>query len=224
MTGLWLMRLHSLLSKRVHKPLLPRSNQTYCIIQKNNLEVIAMKVTLAHVPRIASRIAIELNKSGLVTMTSGLEPVAHEAEKIFVESVKKEHELEERVNEMLDDNEDDIEEMLADERQLFYMIKKKLAPEYGVILSYEDRYSDIAHKILDELYEEDLIHFDVTENRIKNVIYNAITGYIASNDEIDDAVMDKIRSYKRRIIPGTEEFDIIHEKLYNEELQKRGLA
>ena len=183
-----------------------------------------MKVTLAHVPRIANRIAIELNKSGLVTMTQGLEPIAHEAEKIFIESVKKEHELEERVNDMLDDNEDDIEEMLADERQLFYMIKKKLAPEFGVILSYEDRYSDIAHKVLDALYEEDLINYDVTENRIKNVIYNAITGYIASNDEIDDAVMDKIRSYKRRIIPGTEEFDIIHEKLYNEELQKRGLA
>jgi len=157
-------------------------------------------------------------------MTSGLEPVAQEAKKIFEESVKKENELESRVNEMLSENEDNIDEMLADERQLFFLIKKKLAPEYGVILSYEDRYSDIAHKILDALYEEDLINYDVTENRIKNIIYNAITGYIASNDEIEDAVMDKIRSYKRRIIPGTEEFDIIHEKLYNEELQKRGLA
>ena len=183
-----------------------------------------MKVTLAHVPRIANRIALELNQSGLVMMTSGLEPVAKAAEKIFEISVKLEHELEERVNDMLDDNEDDIEEQLVDERQLFFMIKKKLAPEFGVILSYEDRYSDIAHKILDELYEEDLINYDVTENRIKNIIYNAITGYISSNDEIDDAVMDKIRSYKRRIIPGTEEFDIIHEKLYHEELQKRGLA
>jgi hypothetical protein len=183
-----------------------------------------MKVTLSHVPRIAQRIAIELNKSGLVTMTRGLDPVAHEAEKILEESVKKEQALEERVNEMLAENEDNIEDMLADERQLFFLIKKKLAPEYGVILSYEDRYSDISHKILDELYEEDLINYEVTENRIKNIIYNAITGYIASNDEIDDAVMEKIRSYKRRIIPGTEEFDIIHEKLYNEELQKRGLA
>lgn len=183
-----------------------------------------MKVTLSHVPRIANRIALELNKSGLVTMTSGLEPVVKEAQTIFEESVKKENELEERVNEMLSENEDNIDEMLADERQLFFLIKKKLAPEYGVILSYEDRYSDIAHKILDALYEEDLINYDVTENRIKNIIYNAITGYIASNDEIEDAVMDKIRSYKRRIIPGTEEFDIIHEKLYNEELQKRGLA
>ena len=183
-----------------------------------------MKVTLSHVPRIAQRIAIELNKSGLVTMTRGLDPVAHEAEKILEESVKKEQALEERVNEMLAENEDNIEDMLADERQLFFLIKKKLAPEYGVILSYEDRYSDLSHKILDELYEEDLINYEVTENRIKNIIYNAITGYIASNDEIDDAVMEKIRSYKRRIIPGTEEFDIIHEKLYNEELQKRGLA
>jgi hypothetical protein len=183
-----------------------------------------MKVTLSHVPRIASRIAIELNKSGLVTMTRGLDPVAHEAQLVLEESVKKEHELEERVNEMLAENEENIEDMLADERQMFFLIKKKLAPEYGVILSYEDRYSDISHKIFDALYEEDLINYEVTESRVKNIIYNAITGYIASNDEIDDAVMEKIRAYKRRIIPGTEEFDIIHEKLYNEELQKRGLA
>jgi len=183
-----------------------------------------MKVTLSHVPRIANRIALELNKSGLVKMTQGLEPVADEARKIFEESVKKENALEERVNEMLDDNEDDIEEQLADERQLFFMIKKKLAPEYDVKLNYEERYSEISHKVLDAIYEEDLVYYDVSENRIKNIIEAAITGYIASNDEIDDAVMDKIRSYKRRIIPGTEEFDIIHEKLYHEELQKRGLA
>lgn len=157
-------------------------------------------------------------------MTRGLDPVAHEAQLVLEESVKKEHELEERVNEMLAENEENIEDMLADERQMFFLIKKKLAPEYGVILSYEDRYSDISHKIFDALYEEDLINYEVTESRVKNIIYNAITGYIASNDEIDDAVMEKIRAYKRRIIPGTEEFDIIHEKLYNEELQKRGLA
>jgi len=193
------------------------------MIQKNIIGLI-MKVTLSHVPRIANRIALELNKSGLVKMTQGLEPVADEARKIFEESVKKENALEERVNEMLDDNEDDIEEQLADERQLFFMIKKKLAPEYDVKLNYEERYSEISHKVLDAIYEEDLVYYDVSENRIKNIIEAAITGYIASNDEIDDAVMDKIRSYKRRIIPGTEEFDIIHEKLYHEELQKRGLA
>jgi uncharacterized protein len=182
-----------------------------------------MKISLKTIPHISNKIAIDLNKSGVVTMTKGLEPIAYEAQKILEENIKQEMALEEKVNEICDDNEEEIEFMLADERQLFFMIKKKLAPEYGVILDYEERYSDISHKVLDELYEEDLIHFDVTENRVKNVIYNAITSFIADASEIEDAVMDKIRSYKRKFIPGTDEFDILHEKLYREEMMKRGM-
>ena len=182
-----------------------------------------MKISLKTIPHISNKIAIDLNKSGVVTMTKGLESVAKEAEKVLEENVKQEMALEEKVDEICEDNEEEIEFMLADERQLFFMIKKKLAPEYGVILNYEERYSDISHKILDELYEEDLIHFDVTENRIKNIIYNAITSFIADTSEIEDAVMDKIRSYKRKFIPGTDEFEILHEKLYREELMKRGM-
>ena len=182
-----------------------------------------MKISLKAIPHISSKIAIDLNLSGVVTMTKGLEAVSKEAEKVLHENVKQEMELEEKVHSICDENEEQIDFMLADERQLFFMIKKKLAPEYGIILNYEERYSDISHKILDELYEEDLIHFDVTENRIKNIIYNAITSFIADNSEIQDAVMDKIRSYKRNFIPGTDEFEILYEKLYKEELTKRGM-
>ena len=182
-----------------------------------------MKISLKTIPHISSKIAIDLNKSGVVTMTQGLERVSQEADKILLENVHQEMALEEKAGEICDENEEEIEFMLADERQLFFMIKKKLAPEFGVILNYEERYSDISHKILDELYEEDLIHFDVTENRIKNIIYNSITSFIAEASEIDDAVMDKIRTYKKRYIPGTDEFDILHEKLYREELTKRGM-
>ncbi len=182
-----------------------------------------MKISLKTVPHISSKIAIDLNKSGVVRMTQGLERVAQEAEKILAASIKQEMALEDKADLICEENEEEIEFMLADERQLFFMIKKKLAPEFGVILNYEERYSDISHKILDELYEEDLIHFDVTENRIKNIIYNAITSFIAETSEIEDAVMDKIRTYKKRYIPGTDEFDILHEKLYREELMKRGM-
>lgn len=183
-----------------------------------------MKVSLKTVPHISSKIAIDLNKSGVVTMTKGLDPVAHEAEKVLLENIKQEMALEEKVHEIVDDNEDQIEFYLADERQLFFMIKKKLAPEFGIILNYEERYSDLSHKILDELYEEDLIHFDVTENRIKNIIYNSITSFIADNDEIENAVREKLSSYKRAIIPGTDDYEILYEKLFHEELQRRGMA
>lgn len=182
-----------------------------------------MKISLKAIPHISNKVAIDLNKSGVVTMTKGLEAVAYEAEKILIHNVNQEMALEEKAGEICDDNEEEIEFMLADERQLFFMIKKKLAPEFGIILNYEERYSDISHKILDELYEEDLIHFEVTENRIKNIIYNAITSFIADASEVEDAVMDKIRTYKKKYIPGTDEFDILHEKLYREELLKRGM-
>lgn len=182
-----------------------------------------MKISLKTIPHIANKVAIDLNKSGVVTMTKGLENVAKEAEKILVDDVKQEMALEEKVHEICEANEEEIEFNLVDERQLFFMIKKKLAPEFGVLLNYEERYSDIAHKILDELYEEDLIHFDVTENRIKNIIYNAITSFITEASELDNIIMDKIRTYKKRYIPGTDEFDILYEKLYREELSKRGM-
>lgn len=182
-----------------------------------------MKISLSHVPHVASRIAIELSRSGLVTVTKGLEPIAQEAQKVLTKNLKKELELEEKVNEIVNANEEQIDFYLADERQLFFMIKKRLAPEYGVILSYEDRYSDIAHQILDELYEEDLIHFDINENRIKNTIYEAMTKSIADNSEIESEVYKKIKTYKRVLVPGSDEFEIIFEKLYKEELQKRGL-
>ncbi len=183
-----------------------------------------MKISLNHVPHIATKIAVDLNKSGLVTMTSGLEAVAAEAEKVLIENVKKEVALEARVNEIVSENEEEIDFYLADERQLFFMIKKKLADEYGVILSYEERFSDLAHKILDNLYEEDLINYDVSENRIKNVIYDSMTGYIADTSKIEQAVIDKLRSYKRQLIPGTDEYEILYEKLYREELERRGMA
>jgi len=182
-----------------------------------------MKISLKTVPHISSKIAIDLNRSGVVTMTKGLESVSQEAQKVLIENIKQEVALEEKVHDICDENEEQIEFNLVDERQLFFMIKKKLAPEYGIILNYEERFSDLSHKILDELYEEDLIHFEVTENRIKNSIYSSITSFISESSEIEDAVMNKIRTYKKKYIPGSVEFDILYEKIYKEELLKRGM-
>lgn len=183
-----------------------------------------MKVSLSHVPHIATRIAVDLSRSGLVTMTKGLENTAKEAEKILAANIKKEIALEEKVKEIVNANEAQIDFYLADERQLFFMIKKKLAPEFGVILSYEERYSDIAHQILDALYEEDLINYDVSENRIKNIIFDAMTKSIADSSEIESTIFQKIKGYKRNLIPGTDEYEILYEKLYKDEMMKRGMA
>ncbi len=182
-----------------------------------------MKIRLPHAPYIARKIAIDLLKSGYVTFTEGVDIVADRAEEILQEDLKKELALEERVNEILEENEDEMEFMRVDRRNMFWLVKKKMAKEYGVILSYEDRFNDVAHQILDRLYDDDLINYGVSENIVKNVIYTSIENYIKSFEEIEDTVMEKIEKMQRKLIPGTEEYNVVFERLYREELRRKGM-
>jgi len=182
-----------------------------------------MKVRMPHTPYIANKIAIDLLNCGFVTLTHGLEPVAKLAQAFLAEDVEKELILEARVNEVLDDNNDDIEFMQVDRRNMFWLIKKKLAKEYDVTLSYEDRYNDIAHRILEASWKENLLEYNVSENRVKNVIYNGIESYLKSYEGIEDTVIEKISNYKRKLIPGSEEYELVFERLYEEELRRKGM-
>ncbi len=182
-----------------------------------------MKIRIPHAPYIANKIAIDLLNCGYVTLSSGLEPVAKVAQDYMVEDIEKEMALEQRVHELLDENEDDIEFMQVDRRNMFWLIKKKLASEYGVILSYEDRFNEVSHRILEQIWKDGLVEYNVSENRIKNVIYNSIEEYINSFESIEDIVIEKISHYKRKLIPGSEEYELIFEKLYEEELRKKGM-
>jgi hypothetical protein len=183
-----------------------------------------MKIRLPHAPYIANKIAIDLFNCGFVTMLKGLEPVMKVAEDLILEDIKKEIALEERVTEILEQNEDEMEFQRVDRRNLFWLIKKKLSSEYGVILSYEDRYNAIAHKLLETSWKMGLIEYNVSENRVKNIAYNAIETYISHFQAIEDDVAERISHYKRKLVPGSEEYDLIFEKLYEEELRKRGMV
>jgi len=182
-----------------------------------------MKIRLPHAPYIANKIAIDILNCGFVTMLKGLEPVAKVAEDFIIADIKKETALEERVAEILEQNEDEMEFQRVDRRSMFWLIKKKLAKEYDVILSYEDRFNSISHEILETCWKKDFIEYNVSENRVKNVVYTAMEDYLANFEEIENDVADKISHYKRKLVPGSEEYDLVFERLYEEELRHRGM-
>jgi hypothetical protein len=182
-----------------------------------------MKIRLPHAPYIARKIALDLLNSGYVTFTEGVDIVAERAEEILEADLKKELALEERVNEILEENEDEMEFMRVDRRNMFWLVKKKMAADYGVILSYEDRFNNVAHQILDKLYDDDLINYSVSENVIKNVIYTSIENYIKSFEQIEDDVIEKIEKMQRKLIPGTDDYNVVFERLYRDELRKKGM-
>ncbi|OCL84143.1 DUF507 family protein [Arcobacter porcinus] len=182
-----------------------------------------MRLRVHHTSYIARRITRDLTACSFVEVRKDKASIDEQIERILDEDIEKEAALNERVEEILDNQEDEIEYLNADRRQLFWMTKKRLANDFGVILNNEDRFSDIAHKIIDFLWEEDYIHFTCSDNHVKNVIFGSMDDFIKGFERADSEVLSKLKNYKRKLIPGTDDYDLVYHRLYEEELIKRGL-
>lgn len=181
-----------------------------------------MRLKLTHINHIANKIALDIANSNLIEINAMIETIASLAKMILEKDLKKELEIDEKAKVLLEENLDEIEFMRADERQLFWMIKRQIAERENFLLSWEDRYNEISHTILDELILEGYIRFNVSENLIKNLIFKAIDTYSTIYEEIEEGVIEKMKSYKRKLIVGTDEYELLFEKLYEEELKRRG--
>ncbi|RLA75048.1 MAG: DUF507 domain-containing protein [Epsilonproteobacteria bacterium] len=182
-----------------------------------------MKLKLIHCDFISRKITKDLILSSILQVRKTKDEIKTVITQVIEDDIQKEIKLENAVATLLDENEDDIEFYHADPRQLFWMTKKKLSNDYDVLLKPEDRYSDIAHKLLNILYEDDYIHFEVADNQIKNIIVLSIEQFMAGFDEADTLAFERIKSLKRSIVPGTDEYNEIFMRLYEEELVKKGL-
>lgn len=172
---------------------------------------------------VATKIAIDLANASYVVLPKGKDAVVEATKKIIDENLAKERALDEKIKNILNENDEEIEFQRLDEKQLFFMIKKKLAPESGIIMDYDDRYNDLSHSILDELYENYLVEYTVNENQVKNIIFRAFKAFSDAFEKIDSFVYKRIRNMKREIVPGSQEYELVYDKLYQEELSKRGM-
>jgi len=50
-----------------------------------------------------------------------------------------------------------------------------------------------------------------------------MTELLMAEDKVDHAARQKIKSQKREIAEGSEEWDLLHRKYYSEELKKLGI-
>lgn len=182
-----------------------------------------MRLRLAHAPYIANKIAIDLANSGLVKVTKGLEALSKVCLDVIDADLELEAKVDAKVKSIVDANDDEIEFVHADRKQLFWMIKRKISAEEGLILEQEERFNSMAHKILDASWEEDLMDYDVSETRLKTIIVKSMLDFVKSQESIEKSIEEKVLHYKRPLVPGSEEYEIVMQKLYEEELKKRGM-
>ncbi|HXS14054.1 MAG TPA: DUF507 family protein [Acidobacteriaceae bacterium] len=86
-----------------------------------------------------------------------------------------------------------------------------------------DKLNKLAHTVADTLAEIDEVEFMEDRNTIRQEARKALEKLLTEETRIDAAARQKIASQRRIIVEGSQEWDILYRKYYNEEVKKLGL-
>jgi len=86
-----------------------------------------------------------------------------------------------------------------------------------------DKVNKVAHVVADALAEMNEVDFVEDRNSIRLEIRRLMEELLNQEAKIDAAARQKIESQKRTILEGSQEWDILYRKYYNEEVKKLGI-
>jgi len=181
-----------------------------------------------------SRQLVKKLSSGTIE-TSNPDLVAEKITEVLTEELAVEDRLNDEVRELLSQYSEYMRREGVSYQEMFRRIKNMLISQRKVIRASgrdtgdamklsRDKVTDISHKVLDMLRKS-------RELRIKNKDTNAVrleivrimTELLQAEEKVDRAARQKIRSQKREIPEGSDEWDLLLKRYYAEELKKLGI-
>jgi hypothetical protein len=85
-----------------------------------------------------------------------------------------------------------------------------------------DKVNKVAHAVTDTLATLDEVDFIEDRNTIRLEVRKILEDLLNQEAKIDQSARLKIESQKRTIVEGSQEWDILYRKYYNEEVKKLG--
>jgi hypothetical protein len=86
-----------------------------------------------------------------------------------------------------------------------------------------DKVNKLAKTVMDALTSLDQVEFIEDPNTIRIEARRILEELLKEEERIDLAAKQKIESQRRTITEGTQEWDILYRKYYNEEVKKLGI-
>jgi len=161
--------------------------------------------------------------------------VAEKIATVINEELAVEDRLNDEVRDLLSQYSEYMRREGVSYQEMFRRIKNTLIQQRKVIRAAgrdtgdamklsRDKVSDISHKLVDMLRKSHDIRLkDKDSNNVRLLIVKAMTELLMAEEKVDRASRQKIRSQKREIAEGTEEWDLLHKRYYSEELKKLGI-
>lgn len=86
-----------------------------------------------------------------------------------------------------------------------------------------DKINVLARAVADALKQVDEVEFIEDPNTIRQETRKILEALLMQEAKIDQSARLKIESQKRTILEGSQEWDILYRKYYNEEVKKLGI-
>ena len=86
-----------------------------------------------------------------------------------------------------------------------------------------DKLNKLAHTVADTLAEIDECDFLEDRNTIRQEARKALEKLLVEETKLDASARLKIASQRKIIVEGSQEWDILYRKYYNDEVKKLGL-
>ena len=153
---------------------------------------------------------------------------------IIEEDLAVEDRLNDEVRDLLSQYSDYMRRESVSYQEMFRRIKNTLITQRKVIRASgrdsgdpmklsRDKINDISHKVVASLRKSREFRLKRDPNDVRLELVKVMTELLQAEEKVDRAARTKIRSQKREIPEGTEEWDLLHRRYYAEELKKLGI-
>jgi hypothetical protein len=153
---------------------------------------------------------------------------------IIFEELSAEDRLNDEVRDILDQYSDYMRREGVSYQEMFRRIKNTLLSQRKIVRAAgrdtgdpmklsRDKITDISHKVIAGMRRSRDFRIRRDQNEVRLAIVSALTEILTIEDKVDKAARTKIRSQKREIPEGSEEWDLLHRRYYAEELKKLGI-
>jgi hypothetical protein len=167
--------------------------------------------------------------------TTAPDSVAEKIAEVIEEELAVEDRLNDEVRDLLSQYSEYMRREGVSYQEMFRRIKNTLISQRKVIRASgrdsgdamklsRDKVTDISHKLVDMLRRSRELRLkDKDPNNVRLEIVRAMTELLVAEEKVDRTARLKIRSQKREVPEGTEEWDLLHKRYYSEELKKLGI-
>ncbi|HEU0138277.1 MAG TPA: DUF507 family protein [Bryobacteraceae bacterium] len=153
---------------------------------------------------------------------------------IITEELAVEDKLNDEVREILSEYSEYMRREGVSYQEMFRRIKNTLITQRKVIRASgrdtgdqmklsRDKINDLSHKLVTAIRKSREFRLKRDPNEVRLEIVRAISELLTVEEKVDRVARQKIRSQKREIPEGTEEWDLLHKRYYAEELKKFGI-